>query len=191
MKIAIDLDGVVVNLVGQMLPKLSELAGRRVSPVDIVEFDIGAALELNRRQMEELWAWLRQTDSYRRARPVEGALGAILRLKQLAGRSILFVTCRPEELRPETTDWLQSHGLAEFPLMFRPEGPKVLASDQAAMLIEDDPRDIHALSRLVERLILLERPWNRSARLPANCLRVPRWRDVVDAVSTYSVDVPK
>lgn len=182
MRIAIDLDGVVIDLVDEMLPKLSQLAGRFISPMDIIEFDIGAALGLNGRQMDELWRWLKASGAYRRAHPVDGAVDAIMQLSQLETTEIFFVSSRPEDLRPESSEWLESHGLGEFPLILRPRGPKVLASDQANILIEDDPRDLHVLSQVVEKLILLERPWNREARLPSNCLRVRSWRDVLDAI---------
>jgi uncharacterized HAD superfamily protein len=182
MNIAIDLDGVVVDLVGEMLPKLSDLAGHPICHDDIVEFDIGAALRLSTRQMDDLWLWLKKSGSYRRARPIDGAVAAITQLAQMSNADILFVSSRSEELRAETTGWLRSQGLGGFPLVLRPDGLKVVASDEARVLVEDDPRDLPALSGVVESLVLLERPWNREAKLPTNCVRVQAWQDALGAI---------
>ena len=54
LKIGIDIDGVIVDLVTSMLPLLSKYCGRSVRYSDICFFDIGKALNIEDK-MEDIW----------------------------------------------------------------------------------------------------------------------------------------
>lgn len=55
LRIGIDIDGVIVDLVSLMLPLLSKACGRPVSHQDIYCFDIGRALDIEEK-MADVWA---------------------------------------------------------------------------------------------------------------------------------------
>ena len=75
--VGVDLDGVVVDIVSAMLPKLTELRGRLTTAEDITVFDIGVALSLPQEAMDDLWQWLEIERVYSRAPAVVGCQNSI------------------------------------------------------------------------------------------------------------------
>lgn len=175
MKIAIDLDGVVIDLVAELLPFLSKEAGRAVKPYHITQFDIGAALGLDREQMERVWALADRENVYGSAQPIPGAIDG---LRALAHHDLWFVTSRPEKLRGETETWLSRQGLVVEKLLHRMDGQKVTSQDSFGLLIEDKVEALVIHTSLIRYGLLLDQPWNQVANLPENVLRVCSWKEI-------------
>lgn len=175
MKIAIDLDGVVVDLVAELLPFLSEEAGRMITPKDITEFDIGVALGLSEEQMTHVWKRVDEEHVYRRAQPIPGAIDS---LWSLSSHDIWFVTSRPGKLRGETETWLSRQGLGVGKLLHRRDGQKVTSQDSFDLLVEDKVEALVIHTSLIRYGLLLDQPWNRVASLPENVLRVRSWKEI-------------
>jgi uncharacterized HAD superfamily protein len=174
--VAVDLDGVVVDLVSVMLPKLSELAGRIVTHEDINVFDIGEALGLSKDAMDELWDWLEKREAYVAAPPIEGAAEA---LRSLGSDAVHLVTCRRENLRDQTARSLEHLGLQDYRLVMGLSPQKIVSPGHFFALVEDNPTDLCSVAPNVELVLLYDQPWNRVAPTVANLARVHTWPEVL------------
>jgi uncharacterized HAD superfamily protein len=185
--VAVDLDGVVVDLVSTMLPKLSELAGRAVTADDIHVFDIAQALGLSDAAMAELWQSLERERAYACARPVDGAVSV---LRGLGQDRVCFMTSRLESLRDQTVEWLEDHGLGGYRLKMRrkadPPGRKPIEVGHFYALIEDNPTRLTSLSSRVELILLYDQPWNRTAPAAPNIVRVRGWTEIAELLNRGS-----
>ncbi len=175
--IAVDLDGVVVDLLSTMLPKLSELAGREITAEDISAFDIGEALGLTGAAMEEMWDWLEHERAYVRAPSVDGAIDG---LQDLGRDAVWLVTSRPESLRGQTIEWLTRHGLAGYRLEMGVPPEKLTEGSAFHALVEDNPAHLDAVASRIELVLLYDQPWNRAAPKRPNIIRVPGWAEIVE-----------
>jgi uncharacterized HAD superfamily protein len=174
--IAIDLDGVVVDLVSVMLPKLSELAGRTVTAEDIKVFEIGQALGLTRATMAELWDWLEREQAYAHAPPIEGAVQA---LHNLGRERVSFMTSRPKSVRDQTLEWLRDHGLGEYQLEMGLPAHKVVRAGDFFALVEDNATHLASVASRVQLVLLYDQPWNRAAPTLPNMVRVQGWAEIL------------
>ena len=175
-----DLDGVVVDLVSTMLPKLSELAGRAVTADDIKVFDIGQALGLSDGAMAGLWDWLERSRAYASAPPIDGAVGA---LRALGPNGVRLLTSRPESLRGQTLGWLTGHGLGDYRLDMGLPAQKLVETNHFRALVEDNPTHLASLASRVEILVLFDQPWNRAAAAPENVVRVRDWGEIAELLN--------
>ena len=182
-RVAVDLDGVVVDLVFTMLPKLSELAGHPVTADHIGVFDIARALGLTDAAMAELWDWLERKRAYACAPPIDGAVGG---LKGLGANAVRFVTSRPESLRGQTVEWLTGHGLGGYGLEMGLPVQKPVEAGRFSALVEDNPTHLTSLASRVELVLLYDQPWNRAAAAPANVVRVRRWAEIAELLTQGS-----
>ena len=180
-QVAVDLDGVVVDLVSAMLPKLSELAGRAVTHDDITVFDIGRALGLSDGAMTELWDWLEHERAYVSAPPIDGAVDA---LRVLGPDGVRLVTSRPESLRGQTLEWLAGHGLGDYRLDMGLPAQKLVETNHFRALVEDNPTHLASLASRVEVLVLFDQPWNRAAAAPENTVRVRDWAEIEELLAS-------
>ncbi len=178
--VAVDLDGVVVDLVPAVLPKLSELAGRPVTAEDITVFDIGRALGISDGALGELWDWLERERVYAAAPPIDGAVGA---LRALGRDRAWLVTSRPESLRGQTSEWLARHGLGDFRLEMGLPAQKLLEPGRFDALVEDNPTDLEDVASRLGVLLLFDQPWNRSVATPANAVRVRGWAEIAELLN--------
>jgi uncharacterized HAD superfamily protein len=182
--VAIDLDGVVVDLVSTMLPKLSELAGRAVTAEDITVYHpVAQALGLADDAMAELWDWLERERVYARAPPIDGAVSV---LRALGCDPVSFVTSRPESLRGETVEWLTGHGLGHYRLEMGLPAQKLLEAGRFYALVEDNPTDLGSVASRVEVVLLYDQPWNRAAPPLANVVRVRGWAEIAELLNEGS-----
>jgi uncharacterized HAD superfamily protein len=172
--VTLDLDGVVVDLVEQLLPKLSKMAGYDVQHDHITQYNIEQALRLPSGSNAEMFGWLEETGGYSKAQPISGAVEA---LKSLAQQNeVRFASSRPARLTQVTDAWLTRHGIPYSDLALGLSAPKI--AKLVDVFVEDDDRDLHLLEGMCTRFVLFDQPWNHVATLPAHGVRVATWPEL-------------
>lgn len=162
-----DLDGVIADLVTEMLPLLSDLCGRPVHYSDIHDHDIPSALGLSISDTE-LYRMVEAQGAYANARPIAGAIEVLQGLPGLW----TVVTSRPLRLRSTTMDWLRFHVGCEVRVRFAERLSKY-SKVNARLVIDDDPVALRAASRGPKKLIF-NQPWNLKSRFP----RMLAWNEL-------------
>jgi len=172
--IALDLDGVVVDLVEQLLPKLTEMTGYPVQHAHITQYNIEHALELPLGSNDAMFSWLEESGGYAKAQPMPGAVDA---LRALAERhEVRFASSRPVGMLAVTEAWLTHHGIPYADLALGLSAPKI--AELVDVFVEDDDRHLHLVEDVCTRVVLFEQPWNRAGILPANGTRVATWAEL-------------
>jgi uncharacterized HAD superfamily protein len=173
-KIGIDIDGVIVDLVSSMLPLLSKYCGRSVCYSDIRCFDIGKALKIEDK-MEDIWTEVDNGNILRVAPPIKGA---IIGLSELSEHDIWLVTSRPKSSRSDTELWLRENRVEFDKLKFVDTGDKVPVVRALDVFLEDSLETACAVAEAGIDSLLFDQPWNQCSKLPRRCERVKDWKDV-------------
>lgn len=175
LKLGVDLDGVVVDIVGAMLPHLSLVCGYEVTERDIGCYEFQTALGLDDSQMDRVWNLVEQERLYSRALPVDGA---VTYLAELNGVDWRFVTSRPKWTRGVTLDWLNGYGLGHREVVFTSRGKPAAVDLGLNVFIEDDMETALELAGHGVHVLLFDHPWNQASDLPDNCRRVHSWAEI-------------
>ena len=178
MRIAVDLDGVVVDSVPYWIAVVNREAGTAYGPGDLPQGyatpEMAAICDAH--EVEMLVA----------PHPVPGARAACARLRA-DGHRLIAVTARAPRMRRLTEAWLDYHGIALDDLLFLQGAPKlpVIQAEGLALLIEDTPA--HALSVAAAGIpvLLFSAPYNRAVQHPGIC-RCEGWHGVLGAVPAWS-----
>jgi uncharacterized HAD superfamily protein len=171
LKIAIDIDGVIVDLVTAMLPLLSKACGRPVHHEDIYCFDIGKALNIESK-MQYIWDQVYHSDILQTAPPIKGA---IMGLDKLSNHEIWLVTHRPKWTQQDTELWLKEKKIKYHRLEFVRSTKKLSVGPDFDVFLEDNLEQACAIAEAGIQAILLSHPWNTCTTLPEKCIRVSDW----------------
>ena len=185
MRIGLDLDGVVVDIIAPILPHLTDIVGRPVTTEDLTCFDLRECLNLNEAQMKRLRRLILWGELYSQAPPIDGAIEGIQRL---ANHEIWFVTARPENTRQHTVEWLERYELPSSPLVLTEHGKKIVGDMGFDLFVDDDVGTALGLAELGVSVLLFDHPWNQHPALPPNCHRVRGWPEVVSYVDGRETD---
>lgn len=178
MRLAVDIDGVLANLVADFVPLMNRRFGCNLTPDDITQYAFEAVAGVPTAEMDDFIRSLISTGFYGGLTPVHGAADALRALRPQA--HIHLITSRPAELEAETRDWLHRHTIPYDALTFRRRPHKLRAEDRADVVIEDDLEAALTAATLAPRVFLLDYPYNRCAvPLPEACVRVRGWDEVL------------
>ncbi len=176
MRVAFDVDGVVLRSIDLILRQINSMTGRNLSPDDLFSWDLeplGLDLRTLRRAVEYMY-------SQQEIEPYDGAVGVLSRIHHLTGEPLLFITGRSD---PETA----LRQLSALP--WNPTIPEMivtggnrdkrqyLAETGADFIIEDDPEYIGEYLAEGFGVGLMLQPWNRRSSIPVT-QRFQGWGDV-------------
>lgn len=175
LRIGIDIDGVIVDLVSLMLPLLSKACGRPVSHQDIYCFDIGRALDIEEK-MADVWAQVYDSDTLQSAPPIKGAITGLSVLRE---HEIWLITRRPTSTRSHTVSWLRRYKIKYDHLIFDSSPQKHLVGRGFDAFVEDNLEQACAIAEAGIFTLLLDHPWNQAPTLPKRCRRAEDWNAIV------------
>ena len=180
LKIGLDVDGVIIDLVSVMLPYLSIECGYNVNHEDIHCYNIDEALGLQNKMVgiiEEVY----KSKNLKQAPPIEGAIEGINRLSK---GSVYLITVRPEKTRTDTEWWLDKHNIDYDELVFTSEGDKssIVRRFNVDIFVEDCLDHAISLSSNDVNTLLLDKPWNRDELVSNKITRVYNWNDITNSI---------
>jgi hypothetical protein len=182
MKIAFDVDGVVLRSIDLILDHINRCTGRNLRPEELAGWDLEAlGLDLHT---------LREAVDYMYSKPhietYAGAAEVLSRIHTVTGEPLLFITGRAS---PETAvrqlEALPWNGTV--PEMIVTGGNrdkrKYLAESSADFIVEDDPAYFDAYIAEGCGVGLMVRPWNSDVDVPVTA-RFQGWQEVDKWFST-------
>ena len=179
-RVYVDFDDVLCETAEAAADLASRRFGRTVPFEQLFSFDLRTSFRLTDAQAGELLQALHAEDALAGFRPIPGAIPA---LQQWArqGAAICVVTGRPPATRDASRGWLTRHEVPYEDIIHvdkygrgHANTPDVasmalddLAGQEFSLAIEDSAEMVAFLAtRTRTPVVLLERPWNRRARLP-------------------------
>lgn len=178
MRIAFDVDGVVLNSIEIILEHINEVTGKNLTTSDLLDW------ELERLGVDFKTLWRAVDYMYRQPRidPYDGALEVLSRIHSETGEPLLFITGRREpetaQRQLEALDW--NSGVPEM-VVTGGNRDKLgyLIEHSASFIVEDDVEHLETYMDSGIGVGLMVRPWNRRAGVLVN-RRFRGWADLKD-----------
>jgi len=176
MKIAFDIDGVVLRSIELILEHINGVTGRNLTPDDLFMWELEPlGLDIN---------VLRNAVSYmygqEKIQPYDGAVEALARIYQTTGEPLLFITGRsdPQTAVPQLRSLPWNPTIPEMIVTGGTRDKRLYLSETGAdFIIEDDPEFVQEYLDAGFGVGLMLQPWNRrsSARVTK---RFSGWADL-------------
>ena len=184
-RIYIDVDDVLAETTRALAALARERFAKDVEFEGMRSFDLAISLGLDAEELARFMAAAHEPGFLGALAPIAGA-GAAVRRWSSAGAEIHVVTGRPPDTRATTTRWLDAAGIphARLEMVDKYDRRHADAIPRDALLerdytlvIEDSADMAHLMARDgAARVLLYDRPWNRSARrLHPRVERVSSW----------------
>lgn len=176
MKIAFDVDGVVLKSIGLILDYINKTTGMALTSDDLFTWE----LERLGIETSTVWEAVEYMYSQPHIEPYEGAAQVLSRIHSLSEEPLLFITGRRDP--SSALKHLQA-------LPWNPTVPEIivvggerdkrqyLAETSAELIIEDDVEYLQVYLTQGVQVGLMTQPWNRHSEVPVT-MRFHGWSDV-------------
>lgn len=187
MNIGIDVDDVLARFNEGWLEYHNELYKTDYRFDQIIDYDYSVFIDLPGEIIMNRIEDFYKTEGFKNLKTVEGSISGI---DNLSSHKLYVITSRPETFRNETINWLDKN----FPKKFndiiltnqfnRVDGAKKITKGEVAKklklkyMIEDAPHHAEDLIESGIGVLLLEKPWNKNAKVSNKVKRVKHWDDV-------------
>lgn len=200
--IYVDMDDVLGQTARTFAKVFEREHGRRVDLEEIQSFDLGVSLGLSPAALDDFMQSVHRPEVLAEIEPMEGAVAALTAWVEL-GYEVAVVTGRPPRTEEVSRQWLTEQGMPHHSLTFLDKyaWPEELSGGSRAISVEELARRSFSLvvedsAEVARRLaaalgapvVLLDRPWNRSAPRPevdlkGQVFRCRDWQDISERFS--------
>lgn len=181
MKIAFDVDGVVLRSIEVILEHINRVKGTSHTVNELLSW------ELERLRIDEATVWDAVGYMYEQPsiEPYEGALQVLSRIYKRTGEPLLFITGRawPQSALRQLQALPWNPGVPEMIVVGGTRDKRAyLAETSADFIVEDDCEYIREYLELGIGVGLMLQPWNRNTRIPVT----ERFKDWADLERWYA-----
>jgi uncharacterized HAD superfamily protein len=193
MRIGVDLDGVVANIMEPILERYNLLYETSFMYGDLFSHDLWNVFGVT------------EDESLKRVLSIMDELdfdevivhdGAIDGLRELTKKhELIAITSRPLFFKEKTLKWIEKYfsGIFEkiiFTNQYSSDGEyakvnmsNVCQAEGIEVMLEDYIKYVNDCSRVCKRVLLFDQPWNQIDELPANAFRVAGWDEVLREIN--------
>ncbi|GIU70822.1 MAG: hypothetical protein KatS3mg003_0301 [Candidatus Nitrosocaldaceae archaeon] len=178
MKIALDLDGTLADIIGSWLIEYNKKSREKLDYNNITKWDFWIKLGYTpTRFFKELSnCWKR----WQHIKPIEDRVSYAVEQLHRFGK-VDIVTARDPESSNYAKEWLNYYNIPynEFVLVARGSDKAYLDYD---IFIDDSPINAKKISRFNKMILLYDQPWNRDVRENNNIIRIRKLLDALDLI---------
>lgn len=188
MRILLDCDGVLADLDTHFLAWLRRETGETYTTDQLIEFDYCKSLGISKRVEARFWASVEHEQHCARLAPFDGAREFVAALQ--AHHDVRALTATSNAAwTGQRAAWLQREvGITPRHQIIcgKAEKPYV----QGDVLVEDAPHNVEAwLAMQPGRVVLIDRPCNRSFQLPRRCVRALDYAEALAFINGPKTDL--
>ncbi len=196
MRIAIDIDEVLVDFLGAFLEHHNRNFGTNYRREDFHAFGMHFTMTEDLETIVSRLHAFNDTDEFKNILPMPDAIEAINRLAE--NHELVVVSSRPETIHDASREWVTQHFRGKFSSFHFSSHPHVAraAKQTKADLCElvkadymiEDALD-HALpcAQRGIKVLLFDTPWNQQAEMTLNMTRVHSWPEIVDVIEANKI----
>ena len=194
--IYVDFDDVLSDTTSAFLKILKLEFGKSVNFEDIFSFDLKASFNLSESEYEYFFQRVHQPEVIMEFAPIEGAIEVLAEWIKL-GYQISIVTGRLTSAYVASLDWLSQHKVPYHSFMMVDKysrenvDTKIAVSMEEfsemkfSLAIEDSAKmALHLSQKMGIPVALIDRPWNRRAKLNQKITRYTSWYDIQNDFQT-------
>jgi len=164
MLIALDIDGVILDFLGQFLRVYNLRNNERITADDITEFMPHGNLSdlIAKKDWDENFKWFEKNGGYATLQSFEGARTAIENILK-AGHEIVYVTARKQEFEGDTIMSFLLNKIPMSKLYFAPSSKeKILRELNPDIFVDDSLKNCDAAEKAgIKRIYVLDYKYNR------------------------------
>jgi len=188
--IYVDMDDVICETARHCIHLVEREFGKRVGFEELTHFDLGASCRLEPDEREHLYRVIHEPEELLSLTPIPDAVATLSQWVEL-GYEIAIVTGRPPSTIEASQSWLERYEVPHVSLTmvdkygrFETFGTSAIALQELAarsyaFAVEDSLPVAHFLAAEMDlRVLLIDRPWNRSDTTHTNVTRHHTWRGI-------------
>lgn len=189
------MDDILCETAATLCGLARKMFGVCVAYEDVRLFDLKKSFDLTDAQMKVFMDAAHEYGNLLSYAETPGAVDGMRKLVA-AGHRVEIVTGRPASSYRATEEWLRRAGLGDLPVtyvnkygrLFSKDGdaPEMVTMDELRarrydVVIDDSPMVMPVLAEWdFARVLVFDRPWNRSLRLAPNMTRVRGWKELCE-----------
>jgi uncharacterized HAD superfamily protein len=192
MKIGIDLDSVVADLMSPLVDFHNKNYGTKLKPSDHVTFSIEKIWKCTEEEAIERCFKFYRSDFMNQVKPLPGAIEGINFLSRR--HELHIITSRPHFISNDTVNWIKKFFPDKFKTIhhtnqYSKKGSlsikksEIIKKLSINLMIEDHLEYAIDCASLNIRVFLLDMPWNQTKKLPKNIIRVHSWKEIIQKIS--------
>ncbi len=182
MKIAFDLDGVVINLEPHLTAAIEEWYGKGSIVHAAPRLFTFSVPEVSHKNLGRVVVKVVK-ERTPIAEPIPGSIEALHEIYEITKAPIVFMTARSgRAVEMVTRDWLDRHLSVPYEIHFIPDKDKggLLAEKKIDLFVDDRFKTIHSVAPNVRLAFLFDQPWNRDRAITLpNILRISSLAEIV------------
>lgn len=192
MKIAIDIDDVLVDTVGYFAQYYNENYGANLTRSDFFSNEWWTVLNIKKEEAIKLYFDYSRSPLHKNTKPMPEAVAGVKDLSK--NHTLIAVTGRPEHIMQETEEWIAKFFPGCFQGVYSTNfhvfvgGKKskgdICAELGAECLIDDFVEHAEECTKKNIPVLLLDTPWTQDiSELPAGIIRVYSWEDIKNYIN--------
>jgi len=162
--VALDLDGVIFDFMGQFLRVHNLRKNSRVTADDIKSFMPAGNMEdiISEGEWNESFEWFEDNGGYATLKPLEGVRTAIEAI-QAAGHEVIYITARHSKFKGETELSFLLGKLPHAKVYFAPRGKyRVLKAKKPDVFVDDAVKNCETAVRAnIKKIYIMDAPYNK------------------------------
>ncbi len=189
MKIAVDVDGVILDIMTPFSKMFNEKHGTHYSLNDMIKWDFFLDWDVSEKEFLEMFEKIFKNEV--RAKLIDDAIPEIMKVLN-QNHNIDLLTARENTYKRQLIDTLKKWGIIKSVhynklLMVGNTTQDIKLNYEYDVYIDDNPFLIKAISKKKYRhLLLFDQPWNQQSIKARNITRVYSWEEILEEVSNIS-----
>ena len=199
MKIAVDIDEVVVDLVHAILPFFNEHTGKKIKFEDVYAYKFTKVYDISRKTELKIVTDFYRTPEFDYLESIPGALSSLEHLSRQ--HELVLLTARFGAGKQKTPHWFATNlPNLNLPIIYagdyqeehheRLTKAEVCLREGFDCIIEDNAECLAQCAAKGIRGYLFTRPWNVKYKPHLLVTRVSEWEEIIDALAPYAVQPP-
>ncbi|MFQ6134347.1 MAG: hypothetical protein ACE5KU_00840 [Nitrososphaerales archaeon] len=184
LKIALDVDSVLADVIITWLKVYQKLYGGRLKKADVNTWDFWKKLNLSRRQFGDIFTetWNR----WEQIPPTEEDLAEkVIKLRALG--TVDIVTGRSIETVPHVKEWLNRHNI-EYEKFVRVPTNSFKGDLEYDVFIDDSPHNVIGAAGKNRYSLLYDQPWNQDVAAHPNIFRVKNLSEAIEVIKRLRLE---
>jgi uncharacterized HAD superfamily protein len=190
MKIGVDLDDVLADLLNKLVKFHNEKFGTSLTRKDFNNYNLwkvwGGTKEETVQKLYDFY----NSDYSKKVGVIDGAKESVNSLKK--NHKLVVITSRQNDFIEQTERWVNENFPGVFSGIYftnyQSRSGKIRTKSEICdklgidILIEDSLKFAKDCARPDRKVFLLDRPWNQSSDLPENLTRVFSWKEILNQI---------
>jgi len=187
MIIGLDLDEVLADFINNFLAYYNNINKTSFKQEEIYDYNIFKVWKQPKEKIMKSIYDFYKTPYFENIKPISGAVEGVEILSQK--HELKIITSRQNDIKQKTIKWIEKYFPNKFSQTYftnhfsfngsSSKKSEICLSENVDIMIEDSPEHAIDCASVSTKVMLLNRPWNKSNKFSKNILRVQSWKEII------------